>query len=202
MPDATPPADRYPLPDPKDWRRFLDQVEVTVSALVAGGSAPEPFERLTAAQFAAAKLAAATHVLLLSRTTDRRVDALATLAARAWHRASWGFSDPLLAVPRFPGSRGADIDQTILHAAIVKLIAELVTEDMTIGAAAEAVRVELQAQRAPQVPDVRTLESWHRQATQEPDSHLAKLYAWYRPRPWPPSAGTTLAERLRWVIGP
>jgi hypothetical protein len=191
---------RYPQPDPRAWDRFCDDVAMAAKMLAEQAPAQPPIERLTPEQYAVGKLTAATQELLGAVTRDRRVDDLARLPPRAWQRAAWGFADPLLVVPRFPHSPDVDPDHAMFGAGIVKLIAEFVAEGVTVRTAVEALREELQAQQAPQVADGRTMERWHRQATQQPDSHLAILYAWLRPRPWPSSAGTTLTDRVRWLI--
>lgn len=197
MPDYTP---RHPLPDPEVWDCFCDAVSVASQMLAGRVPAQPPVERLSSAQFACGKYFAAMDELLRALRAPREVRDLVALPASAWHRASWGFPDPLLAVPRFAHSPGADPTQILFRAAIVKLIAELVAEGMTLHTAAEFVAGELQAQQASQMPDVRTLERWYRQATKQPDSRVAVAYEWFRPRLWPPSAGVTLAERLRWII--
>jgi hypothetical protein len=189
-----------PPPPEAAWHWFLAEVDRAVGDLAAGGSAPEPFEKLTLAQFAAAKIAAATHVLLLAMTDDRRVDDLAKLAPQAWHRASWGIFDPLLTVPRIAHRPGADPGHTVLRAMIVKLVTEAVAGGKKQRAAATAVADEMLAQQIAQVPDVKTIERWCRHAIR-PGTHLAAAYAWLLPRPWPPSAGTTLTERVRWIGG-
>jgi hypothetical protein len=97
-------------------------------------------------------------------TNDRNVDDLAKLAARAWHRASWGISDPLLTVPKVAHSPGADPTQTLFRVAVVKLTAEAMAGGARQGKAALAVADELRRQQAPQMPDRRTIERWHREA--------------------------------------
>ena len=61
-------------------------------------------------------------------------------------------------------SPGADPTQTLFRVAVVKLTAEAMAGGARQGKAALAVADELRRQQAPQMPDRRTIERWHREA--------------------------------------
>jgi hypothetical protein len=199
---------RYPLPSTQAWDRFCDEVDVAAQMLAEQRPAQPPLERLSSEQYACGKFFAACHALLIALSAPPAIRELAALPAQAWQHAAWGIPDPLFAVvPLGSGRRAASLKTTAFRAMIVKLADELASGDGAVPwrQAAQAASQALHKAQAPKgyKPSAKSIQNWLAEATDPKtptEQHLAEAYAYYRHRPWPETAGVTLAERVRWVV--
>jgi hypothetical protein len=203
-PHADPPR-HFRLPPQDVWDRFL--ANFSEAAICFDRNLPSPDPGWSNEQYAVSRVWAALDGMIAELSTSEEIWAITRRLSEAFEHLRRGVVDPLF-VPklRIPG-RKADMPMIWSRAHLLRLLDENAgpADDEGLTGTADAIANAWRRAKPPKAYAVsgKALLNWHRQMRHPEgmaDKFLAQTYGAIRPRPLATQAGSTIDERVIWIV--